>query len=104
MRSSCFLRSRQRYSLFQSERLRSSLYNSTEHIKQIASRFDETTKRTFRGSEEYCSIPFGSAMDKDPAHDIRSGRLKLKGYGTLDYVVTFTECIMRFQGGGRGPL
>lgn len=59
------------------DRLETSEYGSDEHVKQISERFDDSAKRTFRGTEESCFISFGSANDKDVTHGIRSGRLKL---------------------------
>lgn len=62
------------------EKLSGSIYGTPENITQIAERFDETTKRTFRSVDDKCMVQFGSPRDTDAAHDIRSGRLKLAGY------------------------
>ena len=59
--------------------MRDSRYGTAEHIKQIADRFDETTKKTFKGPNDLCVIPFGSMADKDPNHGIKSGRLRIDG-------------------------
>lgn len=45
----------------------------------IAERFDETVKKTFKGPDDLCVVPFGTVADKDPAHDIKSGKLKING-------------------------
>jgi hypothetical protein len=62
----------------------SSPYASDEHVSLIASRFDETAKRTFRSAEDTCLVHFGSLFDKDPANGIVNGKLKLSGYVLAD--------------------
>ena len=61
------------------EKLEKSKYGTGEHINLIATRFDETAKRTFRSSEELCLIQFGSVADADPNAGIRRGSLRLTG-------------------------
>ena len=61
------------------EKLKGSKYGADEQIKQISDRFDETTKKTFRSSEDVCLIAFGTTMDKDVQYGIRSGKLKVPG-------------------------
>jgi len=60
-------------------KLRNSIYGATEHVKQIAQCFDESTKKTFRSEGDVCLVPFGSLADKDLENGIRSGKLKLTG-------------------------
>ena len=57
----------------------SSPYASDEHVALIASRFDETVKRTFRNPEDVCLVPFGSLFDKDPENGIVNGKMRLSG-------------------------
>ena len=59
--------------------MRDSRYGTAEHIKQIADRFDETTKRLFRSNKEVQFVSFGSPLDKDPDVHIRGGQLRLTG-------------------------
>ena len=61
-------------------KLLGSKYDSDEHIEQIATRFDESTKRTFRDVNEISLIQFGSVADRDDKYGIRAGKLKLTGY------------------------
>lgn len=56
-----------------------SRYGTDEHAMHIAERFDETVKKTFKGPDDLCVVPFGTIADKDPAHDIKSGKLKING-------------------------
>lgn len=65
---------------FRTAKLQGSKYGSDEHIEQIASRFDESMKQTFRLGDEMCFIQFGSVSDKDDKYAIRAGKLKLSGY------------------------
>ncbi|THH05876.1 hypothetical protein EW145_g4483 [Phellinidium pouzarii] len=60
-------------------KLQNSRYGSDEHVKQIGERFDETTKKIFRDTNDVCVVPFGSISDKDMENEIRSGKLKLSG-------------------------
>jgi hypothetical protein len=62
------------------EKLRGSVYGSPENVAQIAERFDETTKRTFKSVEDPCIVQFGSTRDNDATCNIRSGKLKLTGW------------------------
>lgn len=66
------------------DKLRNSRYGTDEHIRQIAERFDETTKKTFKGPNDLCVVPFGSVADKDPEYNIKSGKLKIDGYASFD--------------------
>lgn len=65
------------------EKLKNSRFGSDEFVEQISDKFDETTKKTFRGVSDVCLVAFGSIAEKDPDHGIRSGKLKLTGYLTL---------------------
>ena len=65
--------------MYKLERLENSKYGEDEHINLIATRFDETAKRTFRSKDELCLIQFGSIADQDPANGIRRGSLRLTG-------------------------
>lgn len=64
------------------DKLRDSRYGADEHIQQIAERFDETAKKTFKGPDDLCVITFGSLADKDLAYGIRSGKLKIDGWAS----------------------
>ena len=41
--------------------------------------FDTSTKLKFRSASDPLYIKFGTARDKEPQYDIRSGQLKLSG-------------------------
>jgi hypothetical protein len=51
-----------------------------DDIENITKSFDKTTKLTFRGITDPQFIKFGSARDRDPMLNIRSGQLKLLGH------------------------
>ena len=61
---------------FVADKLKDSPYGDKDCVEQIANRFDETAKKTFRGSDDACRVQFGSLSDNDPDHSIRSGKLK----------------------------
>lgn len=60
-------------------KLKNSNYGTPDTVDHITKRFDETTKRLFRGINETQYVPFGSPLDKDPSVGIRSGQLKVTG-------------------------
>jgi hypothetical protein len=62
-----------------SEKLRGSNFGNPESIAHITNCFEKTTKHRFRNPEEPSFIRFGTVRDRDPAFNIRSGRLKLLG-------------------------
>ncbi|TFK63666.1 hypothetical protein BDN72DRAFT_902220 [Pluteus cervinus] len=56
--------------------------------------FDKSTKLHFRQVEDSARIKFGTSRDNDPAHNIRSGHLKLQGetlamffQSSIDYII-----------------
>jgi hypothetical protein len=50
-----------------------------EDVDNITACFDKTTKLRFRNSDDPQYIKFGSVRDNDPAVNIRSGQLRLRG-------------------------
>lgn len=58
------------------EKLKLSKFDSLERVKQIADKFEETTKK-FRGL--WTSVRTPSVQY--PEHGVRFGQLKLTGYG-----------------------
>ena len=64
---------------FSSDKLKESPYGADASIDQITARFDETTKKLFRDKKDTSFIQFGSILEKDAEHDIKSGKLKLAG-------------------------
>lgn len=50
-----------------------------EDVDHIAQCFDKSTKLRFRNLDEPQYIKFGTARDKDPKLDIRSGQMRISG-------------------------
>lgn len=75
-----------RWNFFTSGKLRGSKYK--EDVDHMTRCFDKTTKLTFRNSGEPSYIRFGTARDRDPSVDIRSGQMKLPG--CVSYWITHT--------------
>jgi hypothetical protein len=66
--------------VYNSAKLRGSLFGSVEQINEITDIFDKTTKRVFRNREEPQFVKFGARRDKDPDFQIVNGQLKLSGW------------------------
>lgn len=64
---------------FLEQKLNGSQYGTPAMLDHITKRFDETTKRLFRGRDEHQYLHFGSPLDKDLSVGIRNGKLKLTG-------------------------
>ena len=62
-----------------SGKLVDSAYGAPEIVKQIADAFDKTTKLGFHHAGDPQYIRFRTIRDKDPAHNIRAGQLKIPG-------------------------
>jgi hypothetical protein len=45
----------------------------------MAESFDASVKRLFKDKEEFSYVKFGTHRDKDTAHGISGGKLKLSG-------------------------
>lgn len=50
-----------------------------DDIDNVTNCFDKTTKLTFRSMNDPQFIKFGSARDREPKLNIRSGQLRLLG-------------------------
>ena len=61
------------------EKLARSKFGTPGMLSHIADVFDKTTKLHVRNAEDPHYIKLGTARDKDPECDIRSGQLKLTG-------------------------
>lgn len=60
-----------------SDKLKTSKFGDESNISRIVDAF-EKTKRLFHGSKDaFCSIQFGSTLEKDVVNDIKAGRLKI---------------------------
>ncbi|TFK64304.1 hypothetical protein BDN72DRAFT_861491 [Pluteus cervinus] len=64
-------------------------------VPDIVKSFDRTTKPRFQRPEDPAFIKFGTARDNDPAHNIRSGRLKLNGVDIATFFQSSIECITK---------
>ncbi|TFK71045.1 hypothetical protein BDN72DRAFT_877353 [Pluteus cervinus] len=64
-------------------------------VPDIVRNFDKSTKLRFRRAEEPAFVKFGSSRDNDPAHNIRSGQLKLKGDVVATFFQSSIDCITR---------
>jgi hypothetical protein len=60
--------------------LRKSKFNTLQDIAAFTQRFDEGLKRVYSGDAGLQYVKFGAAVDYDPEHGIKGGRLTLTGY------------------------
>ncbi|KAF9465198.1 hypothetical protein BDZ94DRAFT_415086 [Collybia nuda] len=67
----------------------------SEDVEHITSCFDKTTKLTFRNISEPQFVKFGSARDRDPKLNIRSGQLKLLGTDVATFFDPSILCVVR---------
>ncbi|TFK63665.1 hypothetical protein BDN72DRAFT_902219 [Pluteus cervinus] len=74
------------------EYLRDSPFSSA--ASDIARCFDKSTKLHFRRKEDPAFIKFGTFRDSDPAHNIRSGHLKLQGDIVATFFQSSVDCIV----------
>ncbi|TFK63668.1 hypothetical protein BDN72DRAFT_803057 [Pluteus cervinus] len=63
-------------------------------VPDIVRCFDKSTKLHFRQIEDPAFIKFGTFRDNDPAHNIRSGQLKLQGVEVAKFFQSPIDCII----------
>ncbi|KAJ3508524.1 hypothetical protein NMY22_g16586 [Coprinellus aureogranulatus] len=66
-----------------------------QDVDTITTRFDRNTKHVFRRADEPHHIQFASHREKDPALNIRSGRLTLPGTEVASFFEPSISCIVQ---------
>ncbi|KAF6752176.1 hypothetical protein DFP72DRAFT_905128 [Ephemerocybe angulata] len=65
-----------------------------QDIKELTTRFDRTTKHVFQSEDEPLHIQFTSHRERDPALNIRAGRLTLEGRNVATFFEPSVSCIV----------
>ncbi|KAF5317358.1 hypothetical protein D9611_003533 [Ephemerocybe angulata] len=65
-----------------------------QDVPTIVSRFDRTTKHVFRREDEPHHIQFASFRERDPAYNIRGGRITVEGSIVASFFEPSISCIV----------
>lgn len=89
--------------LMPEEKLKESLFNDEESLREMVNAFEKKTKRLFDGTQELNVIQFGSVRDNDRNHGILKGKFNLtveEVSGTFDETVarTVDSCMKLLRG------
>ncbi|TFK63664.1 hypothetical protein BDN72DRAFT_847372 [Pluteus cervinus] len=63
-------------------------------VPDITRCFDKSTKLHFRQQEDPAFVKFGTFRDNDPAHNIKSGHIKLQGGDVATFFQSSIDCIV----------
>ncbi|KAJ3535907.1 hypothetical protein NMY22_g6269 [Coprinellus aureogranulatus] len=66
-----------------------------QDVETLTSRFDRTTKHVFKDSKESYHIQFASHRERDPALNIRGGRLTVPGHEIAKFFQPSVDCIVK---------